>query len=71
MYMAVFADGIYYAPTNSQIWFYSFASKQTQRVMDLEKNPGSGFAISPDRRFLLLSPAEARHGDLYLIDNLN
>jgi Tol biopolymer transport system component len=71
IYMSMFGDGIYYAPTSRQIWFYSFVDKKPRHVFDVDKDLGSGFAISPDRRWLLFAPAEARQGDLYLIENLN
>ena len=31
----------------------------------------AGFAISPDRKWLLFAPGEVRQGDLYLVDNIN
>jgi len=67
----MFGDGIYYVPASRQIWFYSFADKQPRHVFDLNKDLGSGFAISPDRKWLLFAPGEVRQGDLYLVDNIN
>jgi Tol biopolymer transport system component len=70
-YMAMFPDGMYYAPrTSTQIWFFSFADKQARHVFDLKAGAGGGFSISPDRKSLLITPAEVR-GDLYLVDQLN
>jgi Tol biopolymer transport system component len=69
IYMALFPEGIYYAPSNDQIWFYSFAAKRSHRLFDLDSGLGSGFAISPDRKWLLLAPAKARNGDLFIVDN--
>jgi hypothetical protein len=72
MYMAMFPDGIYYAPrTISQIWFFRFADTEARHVFDLKAGAGGGFAISPDRKWLLITLTDLRRGDLYLIDNLN
>src|SRR6266852_208854 len=56
--MAMFGDGIYYVPTGSQVWFYSFVDKQPRHVFDLNKELASVFATSPDRKWLLFAPAE-------------
>jgi hypothetical protein len=48
--MAMFGDGIYYVATSRQIWFFSFADKQPRHVFDLNKDLGSGFSCSTQRK---------------------
>ncbi len=71
-YLAMFRDGFYYAPHRSrEVWFYSFSSGRGREAFTFKGGAGSSFALSPDRRWLLVSPADFRRGDLYLVDNLN
>ncbi len=71
-HLAVFHDGFFYAPrTSSEIWFFSFARKQAQRIFDLRGGTGGSLGFSPDRRWLLVTRTDLRRGDLHLVDNLN
>ena len=53
--------------------FFSFEDRQAtvigavEKTVDWRNNPG--FAVSPDRRWLLYSTLESTEGDLMLVDN--
>ena len=69
-HLAVFHDGFFYAPrSSSEIWFFSFARKQAQRMFDLRGGAGGSLGFSPDRRWLLVTRTDLRRGDLQLVDN--
>ena len=75
-YWAVLDDGIYFvAPVKSArpaIKFFNFA---TQRVMQLGVLDGdplqgpSGFAVSPDGRWVLYAQADQSISDIMLVEN--
>ncbi|MBL8227089.1 MAG: PD40 domain-containing protein [Bryobacterales bacterium] len=72
IYLAMFRDGFYYAPrTSREVWFYNFADRQGREAFVMKGGAGGSFAVSPDRRWLLVSQIDLRRGDLYLVDNLN
>lgn len=73
---AIVDDGIYFidweATTGANIEFFSFATQQTKQVADLGKERVSveGFAVSPDRRWLLYTQMEDS-SDIMLVENFH
>lgn len=65
---SVVSDGIYFTPDSAPqtLYFYDFASEQTRPLGDLAKGIGMGFSFAPDRKSLLVAPAEFRNGELFL-----
>jgi Tol biopolymer transport system component len=65
-------DGIYFLDAGSpptRLAFYAFASRRTTTVASLdERARGSGVAVSPDGRWLLLSLVD-RQSDVMLVEN--
>jgi Tol biopolymer transport system component len=76
-YWAVTEVGIYYVDKpsdaeNAGIYFYSFATKQSARVMQMDKPPkygSSAFCISPDRRFIAYAQVDQSGSDIMLVDS--
>jgi Tol biopolymer transport system component len=78
-YWAVARKGIYFidfdVPKDEPrpVKFFSFEDRQAtvigavEKTVDWRNNPG--FAVSPDRRWLLYSTLESTEGDLMLVDN--
>jgi Tol biopolymer transport system component/DNA-binding winged helix-turn-helix (wHTH) protein len=74
---AVFADGIYFIPNREpaakfprfQVDFYDLSNRSIRAVAEVDKWSGVGFAISPDRRWVLFAPSETHGGDLMLVEN--
>jgi hypothetical protein len=71
--LAVVEDGIY---TTSGDWrgkaavlFYDFATGKTKVVVQMEKPAFNGIAISPDRRWILLTQIVHMGSDLTLVEN--
>jgi Tol biopolymer transport system component len=76
-YFAVFPDGIYYIPdrttsdrfTSFRLNFYDLSSKTFRTVAEVSMWAGLGFALSPDRRFVLFAPSLLGGADLMLLEN--
>jgi len=76
-YYAAFGDGIYFIPdrspaekpTSFQLAFYEFSTRRISPLAEIDKWPGVGFSVSPDRRWVLFSPCESRGADLMLVEN--
>jgi Tol biopolymer transport system component len=75
---AVARDGIYVlAPKDSRgghnVEFRPFASAKAEVVGRIDKEPGSGFSVSPPgaggHRSILFAAAEPRRADLHLVEN--
>jgi Tol biopolymer transport system component/DNA-binding winged helix-turn-helix (wHTH) protein len=76
-YYSVFRDGIYFIPDRGpaeepnsfHLAFYEFATRSVQMLAQINKWPGVGFSVSPDRRWVLFSPCDSRGADLMLVEN--
>jgi Tol biopolymer transport system component/DNA-binding winged helix-turn-helix (wHTH) protein len=76
-YFAPFEDGVYFIPTLSPqatfrsftLQFLEFATRRVRLIAGADMWPGIGFAISPDRRELLIAPAELEGANLALVEN--
>jgi hypothetical protein len=73
---AVSNRGVYFlTPTanrNSQVEFYSFASRQVTQLGKIEKEMstlGPNFSVSPDARWILCSRLDQSGSDLVLVEN--
>lgn len=71
---AVGQDGIAFASSGDPMQrfdlnFYSFSTRQSQRIARIEHGLGNGMAISPDGRTLLFTTAELHSGDLVIVEN--
>ena len=74
-YWAVISEGIYYlapAPLHGgALMFYSFKSSSARLVASIPKDPpfsDSGFAVSPDGRFILYTQVDHSGSDLMLVE---
>jgi len=65
----VVSDGIYFAPDSPPrtLSFYDFATRHIRTLGNLVQDLGMGFAFSPDRKSLLVAPAEFRGGELFVL----
>ena len=73
-YWALVDDGIYYLDTSGPpgVAFYSFATRRTSRVFDLESRPVlyvTGLGVSPDGKTILYTQLDAFSRDIVLVDN--
>jgi Tol biopolymer transport system component len=73
-YWALAYDGIYYLDTSAvpAIAFYSFATRRTARLFDLESHPtryAAGLGISPDGKAILYTQLDAFSRDIVLVEN--
>jgi Tol biopolymer transport system component len=73
-HFAVFEDGIYFMssikpPTPSPVQFYDFATRTTNTVATIEAHTSPGFAVSPDRRWMLYVVHERTASDLMLLEH--
>jgi hypothetical protein len=76
-YYAVFGDGIYFVPDRGpaeepksfQLAFYEFSTRSIRTLARVDKWPGVGFSVSPDRRWVLFSPCDSHGADLMLVEN--
>jgi len=75
-YWSVFGDGIYYlagsAKPEGEIDFYSFATRQSSRILGLAGQPDpwfGGLTVSPDRRWIVFSQREYSSSELILVEN--
>jgi len=70
---AVFSDGVYYLHqlglNSYEIRFHALAGGETRVVGEIEGSPGSGLAVSPDRKTFLFSKFSDAGADLMLIEN--
>jgi Tol biopolymer transport system component len=65
----VMDDGIYYVKFQSQsVMFIDFATRQSKHLLDLEDGKEFGFAVSPDRRWVIHQRAENEY-DIMLVEN--
>jgi Tol biopolymer transport system component len=76
-YFAVADDGIYFIPSRDSkamadsftIAFYELSTGRIRTVVGVDKSPGVGFSIAPDRKSFLFAPSEDHGGDLMLVEN--
>ena len=70
---AAVSDGVYYLHQlglkSFEIRFHEFARGQTRVVGEIEGAPGSGLAVSPDRKTFLFAKFSDAGADLMLIEN--
>ena len=70
---AVVEHGVYYIHGDwmgkAAVLFYDFATGNTKVVAQMEKPSFRGIAISPDRRYVLLTQIVHAASDLMLVDN--
>jgi Tol biopolymer transport system component len=75
-YWAVVDGGIYFVnvavKSHPAIEFFSFATGRVRQIATMEKEAviaNSGFAISPDRRWILYAQVDQSGGDIILVEN--
>ena len=73
-YWALVDDGIYYLDASEPpgISFYSFATRRSSRVFDLESRPVlfvPGLGVSPDGKTILYTQLDAFSRDIVLVEN--
>ncbi|HUJ31486.1 MAG TPA: hypothetical protein VLY23_09415 [Candidatus Acidoferrum sp.] len=75
-YWAVFEDGIYYVNSQAKpqptIEFYSFATRQSTRILGLSGQPDAwfgGLTVSPDRRLIVFSQQQYQSSEIILGEN--
>jgi Tol biopolymer transport system component/DNA-binding winged helix-turn-helix (wHTH) protein len=73
-YWALADDGIYYLDTSEvpAIAFYSFTTRRTVRLFDLESRPAryaAGLGLSPDGKTVLYTQLDAFSRDIVLVEN--
>jgi dipeptidyl aminopeptidase/acylaminoacyl peptidase len=70
---AVVEDGVYYTTGDwtgkAAVLFYDFATAKTKVVAQMENPAFKGIAISPDRRWALLTQIQHTGSDLMLVEN--
>jgi Tol biopolymer transport system component len=68
---AVLPQGIYFVPSSppSSIRFLSFATGKEVTVAPMPHEPGWGFSVSPDGRWLLYCKFDTVRADLMLVEN--
>jgi Tol biopolymer transport system component len=67
-------DGIYFIPrpdpkSGYSIQFLNTTTGKIRRIASIEKPVGGGFAVSPDRRWILYAQADQAGSDLMLVEN--
>lgn len=63
-------EGIYfYDASTKAIEFFSFATHKTARIAKLESPPSTGFAVSPDGRWILNAQLDQDTSNIMLVEN--
>jgi hypothetical protein len=77
-FWALVDDGLYFLNSQNRrqpsVDFFSFATRKTTRVVALPRAAwpwGSGLAVSPDRRRLLVALEDEAEGDIMLVENFH
>jgi Tol biopolymer transport system component len=75
-YWSMFGDGIHYLNDGTkpelEIDFYSFATRQSTRIVGLARQPDpwfGGLTVSPNRRWIVFSQREYSSSELILAEN--
>jgi Tol biopolymer transport system component len=68
---ALSGSGIYFVPAEVPrlLQYFDFASKQTRRIFELDKDFGGGVSVSPDGRWILYSQEGDVNSDIMLVDH--
>jgi serine/threonine protein kinase len=71
---AVTRQGVYYisqgkSGRKDSLEYFSFATKKTTRVIDLERRGDAGLTESPDGRFLVYAQSAKSNSDIMLVEN--
>jgi hypothetical protein len=71
---AVVGKGVYFIARRDpksgySIQFLNTTTGKIQRIASLEKPPGAGLTVSPDRRWILYAQLDQAGSDLMLVEN--
>jgi Tol biopolymer transport system component/predicted Ser/Thr protein kinase len=68
-----FTDGIYFhdwdKKVGGSIQFFDFATKKTEKIIQLQGNRQGQMEVSPDRRYVLYSHRKDNESDIMLVEN--
>jgi Tol biopolymer transport system component len=69
---ALVPEGIYFTPADAprSVRFFDFATKNSRRLFEIDKDFGVGsFSLSPDKHWLLYCQIEEENDDLMMVDH--
>jgi hypothetical protein len=69
---ALVPQGIYFVPADApkSVHFFDFATRNSRRVFEVDKEfGGGGFSLSPDKHGLLYSQTAEQNDDIMMVDH--
>jgi len=68
---ALVPQGIYFVPADApkSVRFFDFATKNSRRLFEIDKDFGLGFSLSPDKHWLLYSQTEEQNDDIMIAEH--
>jgi Tol biopolymer transport system component/DNA-binding winged helix-turn-helix (wHTH) protein len=68
---ALIPQGIYFVPADApkSVHFFDFATKNSRRLFEIDKDFGMGFSLSPDKHWILYSQIEEQNDDIMIAEH--